>query len=1087
MLAHRSCFTATRPCQSIATIALLSFLALSSASAGRPRLASVPFEKHEQAPRNLCRALPARANPPTSVRTPPVVRDIFKSVQVNVDAFGRNIAGDAANEPSIAIDPNDPNKIVIGWRQFDTVDSDFRQAGWAYSHDGGETWTFPGSVLPGVFGSDPVLSVDSDGAFYYLSIDFPESRLFKSFDGGKTWGQQSQVTNYLLDKPWMAIDRTIGPGRGNIYIVGWPTVLFRSADGGLTFPVIHDDVIFRGTLDVGPDGTLYAVGGSRSFTYSANAWDLNAETVFTPHQQVDMGGTSFARCTGATGQLVTQPWVISDHSQGPTHGNVYLLNSLDPDDSEDQCDLMFVRSTDGGETWGAPVRINDDEPHPHAAQWFSTLAVAPNGRIDVAWNDTRNFRGQTVSELYYSYSMDGGQTWSPNIVVSPPFEASIGFPLGSPKLGDYYHMVSTNEAALLAYAATFHGEQDVYFVRIAPFDCNQDGMLDADQIAQGAGTDCNDDGFLDACERDCDGNGVPDECDIRDGLVIDADENGIPDEAQGRLYVDAEATGKNDGSTWHDAFIDLQDALEAASGVDACIGEIWVARGTYRPDRGTGNRYASFHLASNVKIYGGFATSESDPSQRNASANPTILSGDLLMDDLPELVNRSDNSLSVVSGYFLDNSVIDGVTIASGYAMIRGHYNNIKESGGNLKLLRAHVTLRDCDIRDGYSEYIGGGLYAEHTALTIENCRFAHNSAYDMANATWWSEVNVTDSYFSEGGRTAFGAVAGRSTWEGCVFEDNVGDSVLLVGSPLGDMASRVSRCIFRGGQSRYEAIATGGTTVISESSFTDNEGLNISCRGRDLLSFGQVTVRNSLFAGNKGRGGGWKGLFRGVFCNARIENCTIVHNEMSNSPVVISERGSNVEIHNSILWGNTDSKGQRLLNPVGTEDRDYGVTASISVDHSCIDGSLSPATGSNNSFIDPLFSDTFGPDRTPGTGDEDYTLRADSPLINRGDPGFQPVENETDLAGDPRPQGCRVDIGAYESDVAQRVFDFDNSNRIDLRDFADLQTCWSASTAAPSWVVACKCVFDENQSGAIDYADLTELIGLFEGPAAGN
>lgn len=83
-----------------------------------------------------------------------VERDGFVSVQVNVDLLGRNIVGDAANEPSIAIDPTNPRKMAIGWRQFDSVLSDFRQAGVGFSHDGGATWTFPGSLTPGVFGTD---------------------------------------------------------------------------------------------------------------------------------------------------------------------------------------------------------------------------------------------------------------------------------------------------------------------------------------------------------------------------------------------------------------------------------------------------------------------------------------------------------------------------------------------------------------------------------------------------------------------------------------------------------------------------------------------------------------------------------------------------------------------------------------------------------------------------------------------------------------------------------------------------------------------------------------------------------------------
>jgi hypothetical protein len=92
-----------------------------------------------------------------------VVRNSYRSIQVNVGPWGCNIVGDAANEPSIAVDLTDPRKMVIGWRQFNSVSSDFREPGWAYSHDGGHTWVFRGSLDPGVFGSDPVLAAAPDG------------------------------------------------------------------------------------------------------------------------------------------------------------------------------------------------------------------------------------------------------------------------------------------------------------------------------------------------------------------------------------------------------------------------------------------------------------------------------------------------------------------------------------------------------------------------------------------------------------------------------------------------------------------------------------------------------------------------------------------------------------------------------------------------------------------------------------------------------------------------------------------------------------------------------------------------------------
>ena len=75
----------------------------------------------------------------------------FISYQVNVDSNGQNIVGDAANEPSICLDPTNPMTMTIGWRQFDSVKSNFRQAGWAYTTNGGISWTFPG-----VFGKQRV-------------------------------------------------------------------------------------------------------------------------------------------------------------------------------------------------------------------------------------------------------------------------------------------------------------------------------------------------------------------------------------------------------------------------------------------------------------------------------------------------------------------------------------------------------------------------------------------------------------------------------------------------------------------------------------------------------------------------------------------------------------------------------------------------------------------------------------------------------------------------------------------------------------------------------------------------------------------
>jgi len=185
------------------------------------------------------------------------------------------------------------------------------------------------------------------------------------------------------------------------------------------------------------------------------------------------------------------------------------MASQDPLET-DPGDIVFVRGEEGGSRWNRPVAVNDDFPGHDNWQWFPAMSVAPNGRIDVIWNDTRNSQQANLSELFYSFSNDAGKTWSPNVPVSPMFDSRVGGPIGNSKLGDYYHCVSDNLGVNVAYAATFNGGHDVYFLRIGPWDCNGNEIDDAVDIASAPGSDCN-------------ANDVPDECEYR----VDIDGDGL--------------------------------------------------------------------------------------------------------------------------------------------------------------------------------------------------------------------------------------------------------------------------------------------------------------------------------------------------------------------------------------------------------------------------------------------------------------------------------------------------------------------------------------------------------------------------------
>ena len=229
-----------------------------------------PLEKYDNPPA-----------PPRKIETSPRMISVhgpFISHQVNVDASGNNIIGDAANECTISVDPTDGNKMTIGWRQFNDVTSNFRQGGWGFTSDAGLTWTFPGVLQDNVFRSDPVTNSDEVGNFFYLSLQSNVNQsffcddLWRSTNGGQSWVERSPDQGAGGgDKQWLTIDKTGGPGHGFQYQaddgINCDNNFFvefqRSTDGGVTWQSsieIPQGPIY-GTLDVDTNGNVFVGGG----------------------------------------------------------------------------------------------------------------------------------------------------------------------------------------------------------------------------------------------------------------------------------------------------------------------------------------------------------------------------------------------------------------------------------------------------------------------------------------------------------------------------------------------------------------------------------------------------------------------------------------------------------------------------------------------------------------------------------------------------------------------------------------------------------------------------------------------------------
>jgi hypothetical protein len=295
-------------------------------AAGKPRMTE-PLEKYNMPPAYIYR-----------LETGPRMISqfgLFTSFQVNVDASGNNILGDAANESCITVDPTNHNRMAIGWRQFNSVQSDFRQGGWGYTTDGGTTWTFPGVLETNVFRSDPVLKSDEAGNFFYLSLleSFCDN-MYGSTNGGQSWLElQPDGDATGGDKQWFTIDKTGGPGHGFQY-QAWSTAaecqfgqFSRSTDGGVTWmtPISIPDQPVWGTLDVDTNGNLFIGGGDFGSSFfcvrSSNAQDGGVTPTFDQNTSVNLGGSVLFGAPINPGGLAGQIFLAVDRSGTATNSN----------------------------------------------------------------------------------------------------------------------------------------------------------------------------------------------------------------------------------------------------------------------------------------------------------------------------------------------------------------------------------------------------------------------------------------------------------------------------------------------------------------------------------------------------------------------------------------------------------------------------------------------------------------------------------------------------------------------------------------------------------------------------------------------
>jgi len=518
------------------------------------------------------------------------------------------------------------------------------------------------------------------------------------------------------------------------------------------------------------------------------------------------------------------------------------------------------------------------------------------------------------------------------------------------------------------------------------------------------------------------------------------------------FFVDSDATGANDGSSWTSAFNHLQDALRAAISGDA----IRVAKGTYTPDAnaanpdGTGDRTATFHLKNGVAIKGSYAGfGHPDPNIRSMTLYETILSGDLSDNDVavanPSYLlteaTRAENSYHVVMGSGTDEtSTLDGFTITAGNA---NRYVQDNGYGGGMFINTGSPTVVNCVFTQNSGAYSGGGMHNHSNARTVvTDCTFAGNysdtGGGGIGNSGDSSPIvtgcDFTGNAAGESGGGVCNGSDSYSTISNCTFCDNSalesGGAIALFPSSGGT----ISNCTF------YDNSAPSGGAIYTH----DGSPRVNSCKfignsadmgaGMANLKDSNPIVTNCMFCGNVADEGG---AISNTGADVMLSMCTFVGNSSGSGNALSCDSAqqaypSDLDAVNCILWDG----GSEIWNNDGS---------TITITYSDIQSGW---PGQGNIDTDPSFVNAgyWDPNGTPLDPNDDfwvdgnYRLMAGSPCIDAGDNSAVPPDvndldgdgNTTeplpfDLAGRPRffddPNTTDtgngtppiVDIGAYE------------------------------------------------------------------------
>lgn len=509
--------------------------------------------------------------------------------------------------------------------------------------------------------------------------------------------------------------------------------------------------------------------------------------------------------------------------------------------------------------------------------------------------------------------------------------------------------------------------------------------------------------------------------------------------ANDTLFVNINATGLNNGTSWSNAFTSLKSALVSAQYND----QIWIAKGTYTPPPPQSPSDGEpFVIPNGVQIYGGFAGTESSLLARDITLNETVLAPHPMYPYLISYIPVADTTTSINGITFKDgwyNSLFQTLggaiymkstdPLMPVYVDISDckFYNNTAYKGGAIRLEskggKGGISLKNCifngNIANDFGS-VGGAVYLEcgenpQFPVTIHDCTFTNNESFYDAGAIYFeSDDTLSDfrlqncSFFNNKSRSTgsvyFRCIAAsckkpnKTAILNCIFVNNKGGNNSVEGGGGGAVFGSnliFSRCYFQNNKASRGG-AVGGT---------DN----------DYFSCAFIKNSSTTFLG------GAIGLFDPSLIGGinRFYNCTFYGNYAVKGSVIVGISESRDTFYNCIFYKNKTGNNSTIFHTQYGPAKVYISNSLMDIDDcnafiSGVDVVHAPDTitcGPNNLYLaDPLFVDTLA---------DNYALKSCSPGINFGDLSVLPAFiSNLDLNGNPRVLELLPDAGAFEQEM---------------------------------------------------------------------